>query len=170
MSGHLHKLDHGQRKFIPGLLIVLFGLLNIGMLPVLHSLPFSFGLAEIAIFYWSLLRPSRVHYGMLFILGLVTDAVLGGMFGVHALSFMLVRLLSARIRHFIPHNHSFFPLLGFALVYGVSCALSFLFARYFGNSYITPAPVIAGWLATVGIYPLVVLLFKRIFRALTGKR
>ena len=170
MNGHLHKLDHGQRKYIPSIVIVCFGILNVAMLPVLHMLPFSFGLAEIAIFYWALLRPVRVPYPMLFVMGLATDAVLGGSFGLHAVSFMLVRLLAARIRSFIPPHHPFFPVLGFALVYGICCVFSYLISFYYGAANIAPGPVMAGWLATVGVYPLAGMLFKRIFRAITGKR
>ena len=39
MNGHLHKLDHGQRKYIPSIVIVCFGILNVAMLPVLHMPP-----------------------------------------------------------------------------------------------------------------------------------
>lgn len=170
MNANLHKFEKGQRRLIPTFIIVCFAFLNVASLPLLHKLPFSFGLAEAAIFYWALLHPVLVPYWLLFLVGIMTDSVTGGAFGLHAISFMLVRLLTARVRPFIPRHNLPLCVLGFAVVYGIACTVSLLFIAYLSPAVVQASPVIASWVASVGIYPVLALFFHRIFRAITSKR
>lgn len=170
MNAHLHKFEKGQRRLIPTLIIVCFAFLNVAALPLLQKLPFSFGLAEAAIFYWALLHPVLVPYWLLFLVGMLMDSVTGGMFGLHAVSFMLIRLLTARARLLIPRHNLPLCTLGFAIVYGVACCISLLIVAYFSPATMTAAPVIAGWVASVGIFPILALFFHRIFRAIISRK
>jgi len=60
---------------------------------------FSFNIAHILIFYWTLKSPRYLNYGSIFLAGLVNDVVVGLPIGVSSFCYLLICAVTAYLRN-----------------------------------------------------------------------
>lgn len=112
-ASYLEFFQKNAFKISPYFLMFVFFILEF------VSIPFSGGLKApfflMAIYYWSIHRPSLIPVWFCFACGLVIDLG-GGVVGVNALMFVLFRWLILRQRRFLMGQPFLSLVLGFAIV------------------------------------------------------
>ena len=81
------------------LLLLLISVLNEFDFNYLEVTFFSFNFPYILIFYWSLKKTESLGYGLIFIAGLINDAVVGFPLGISSLAYLLICGFSAYLRN-----------------------------------------------------------------------
>lgn len=150
------------RRIIPPLCIALATLLHFARLPIVEWLVAAPALDLIAIYYWTLARPNRVPYWLLFILGMIADSLSTTPLGVHALLYLGGHLL-ARIIQRRMESPTILSMWG---VFAVWLSL-LLVAEWLliGWQYETLPPVGSmpmQWMISIFLYPLLHLFFDRV--------
>ncbi len=167
MSGSSwQNLDTTARNITPSLLLLF--LVVLGQLP--FSLPGDSAVTPyfvlMAVFYWGLHRPDLLPASVVFLVGLLQDALEGEPFGVNA--FVLIAVywfVVSQQRHF--GDRSFLVLwLVFALVALVAEALRWLLVSTLTTTLIAPSPVAFEYLMTVALYPVLTVAFALAQKAL----
>ncbi len=167
MSGSSwQNFDVTARNITPSLLLLF--LVVLGQLP--FSLPGDSAVTPyfvlMAVFYWGLHRPDLLPASVVFLVGLVQDALEGEPFGVNA--FVLIAVywfVASQQRHF--GDRSFMVLwLVFALVALVAEALRWLLVSTLTTTMIAPWPVTFEYLMTVALYPVLTVAFVLAQKAL----
>lgn len=153
------SFDNVARSSMPSLLLLF--LVVLGQLP--FSLPGDSAVTPffvlMAVFYWGLHRPDLLPAGVVFLIGLVQDALDGEPFGVNA--FVLIAMywfvVSSR-RHFA--GRPFMVLwLVFALAALAAEALRWLLVSVLTTTLIGPWSVTFEYLITVALYPVLTVAF-----------
>lgn len=153
------NFDIVARSSTPSLLLLF--LVILGQLP--FSLPGDSAVTPffvlMAVFYWGLHRPDLVPAIVVFLVGLLQDALQGEPFGVNA--FVLIAVywfVASQQRHF--GGRPFLVLwLVFALVALVAEALRWLLVSVLTTTLIAPWPVTFEYLMTVALYPVLTIAF-----------
>ena len=81
------------------LLLLLISVLNEFDFNYLEVTFFSFNFPYILIFYWSLKKTESLGYGLIFIAGLINDAVVGFPIGISSLAYLLICGFAAYLRN-----------------------------------------------------------------------
>jgi len=81
------------------LLLLLISALNEFDFNYLEVTFFSFNFPYILIFYWSLKKTESLGYGLIFIAGLINDAVVGFPIGISSLAYLLICGFAAYLRN-----------------------------------------------------------------------
>lgn len=163
------KFGFGLRQTIPVLTTLLFIILGIlsWPIPYVGSITPSIGLASI--YYWSMYRPDLMRTYMVFLLGLLSDALNYMPLGLTALVFVAVHQLSFSQRRFFVGQ--FFPMLwsGFALVALLAAFVQWLFLSLINDYQMSVAPVFIQTLLTIILFPLPAWVLNKIQKTfLTG--
>jgi rod shape-determining protein MreD len=154
-----HRLDTLARHLTPFGLTLL--LLIAEMVP-LH-VP---GLAEIApllplaaIYHWTIYRPDLMPAPVVFLLGLLHDALTGLPLGASTLAFLLVHGIVLTQRRFFIGKSFAIHWLGFAMVGAVAMLLLWLTASALNGTLIQLRSGFFQYLSTVGWFPVLSWLF-----------
>jgi rod shape-determining protein MreD len=160
MSGSSwNNIDSVARNVTPSLLLL--------FLVVLGQLPFSMPgdsavtpyFVLMAVFYWGLHRPDLLPAVVVFMVGLLQDALEGEPFGVNA--FVLIAVywfVASQQRHF--GDRSFLMLwLLFALVALVAETMRWLLVSLLTTTMIAPWPITFEMLMTIALYPVLTIAF-----------
>ncbi|MDH5556332.1 MAG: rod shape-determining protein MreD [Alphaproteobacteria bacterium] len=161
-----HNLDTVARNAAPTLLLLF--LVILGQLP--FSLPGDSAVTPyfvlMAVFYWGLHRPDLLPAAVVFVVGLLQDALEGEPFGVNA--FVLIAVywfVSSQQRHFGER-----PFLVLWLIFGLiglaAETLRWLLVAVLTTTMLTPWSVAFEYLMTVALYPLLTIAFALAQRAL----
>lgn len=149
-------LQSFTRHAIPPLICALFLLLGFACsaMPGLSGIPPLLGL--IAIYYWCVHRPDLLPLWLIFLLGLLTDAILRLPFGVSVLSYLVVdRLVQSQRPIFI--DQSYLTLwLGCAVVVAMVQLLQWLVLAAMTQTFAPIMPLIMQGGITLCLFPLVV--------------
>jgi rod shape-determining protein MreD len=160
MSGSSwNSFDTIARNSTPSLLLIF--LVVLGQLP--FSLPGDSAVTPyfvlMAVFYWGLHRPNLLPAVVVFLVGLLQDALEGEPFGVNA--FVLIAVywfVASQQRHL--GGRSFLVLwLVFAAVGLVAESLRWLLVSTLTTTLITPWSVTFEYLMTVALYPVLTIAF-----------
>ncbi len=81
------------------ILLLIISVLNEFDFNYLNLKYFSFNFPFILIYYWSLKRSGSLGYGLIFLSGLINDAVVGLPIGISALAYLLICGFSAYLRN-----------------------------------------------------------------------
>ena len=120
----------------------------------------------IAIYYWSIYRPTLLVPLYVFALGIIFDLLLNYPVGLHALLFVAVQCLLRDQRLFFIGQPYVIVWMSFALTCFVVMSLEWaLFSLIIGTVYSFNL-VLLGTLTSMMIFPLVTLLFNLIYRTL----
>lgn len=132
---------------------------------------YAFALTEIlpplpllAIFYWGLARPGKIGLPLVFVLGLVQDALLTTPFGSTAMLWLLFRYLVMRQRKDIAEEGFVATWAACAGLLLVALALQWLLMCYYFRGPMPVLPVFMQWLLGVLCYPAMHALFHRVER------
>ena len=102
------------------LIVLFFSVLNEADINYLNINYFSINFPFILIFYWSLKRPENLGYGLVFLVGIINDIVVGLPIGLSSIDYLLVCGFAAYLSNMTlrPHivNDWIFFLLTLAIV------------------------------------------------------
>lgn len=167
MSGSSwHNFDTVARNAAPSLLLLF--LVVLGQLP--FSLPGDSAVTPyfvlMAVFYWGLHRPDLLPATVVFLVGLLQDALEGEPFGVNA--FVLIAVywfVASQQRHF--GERSFLVLwLIFGLVGLAAETLRWILVAVLTTTLIAPWSITFEYLMTVALYPVLTVAFVLAQKAL----
>ncbi len=105
------------------------------------------------VFYWSIYRPSLLPSAVVFVIGLVQDALVGVPFGVNALVLVLVQGVVTSQRRFF-HGKSFVVVWwAFLLVAWCAGTLSWVLMMVLNQALMDPTAGVFQAALTVALYP-----------------
>jgi rod shape-determining protein MreD len=155
------RLDSFARRLTPfGLTLILV----VASQTPLHMPEFARvvpALGMISIYHWAIHRPRLLPGWAVFVLGLVQDTLSGTALGLNVLLFLTVYgLVLYQQRFFI--GRSFFILwMGFALVSSFAFFEGWFLMSLFNLTVLDPGSMVAQYLLTFGVFPVVVWCFMR---------
>jgi rod shape-determining protein MreD len=160
MSGSSwNNIDSAARNITPSLLLIF--LVVLGQLP--FSLPGDSAVTPyfvlMAVFYWGLHRPDLLPAGVVFVVGLLQDALEGEPFGVNAFVLIAVYWFVASQQRHIGERSFMVLWLVFALVALVAETMRWLLVCLLTATLIAPWPVTFEFLMTVALYPVLTIAF-----------
>ena len=153
----LHRLDRWAYALAPAFVILVLMLAS--LVPL--RLPFLPSVATLlplmAVFHFSLHRPTAVPPPALLLFGLLFDLLQygpGAPLGVSALQFLLVwRVVSASRKYLLEVSFAFIWLL-YALIVGAAMVLAWLLTALFAVSLIDPWPALLQYVVSLFLYPI----------------
>lgn len=121
-------------------------------------------LTVITLLFWTIYQPQKIFYWLVFLLGLLTDADTGAVFGQHAFSFCLVVFLTEMMRVRLQWLSPFGQAITLAPIFFVIPMLKVVESFCFGNPMVRGdwfiASVVsiaiwpfAGWILSRQFYP-----------------
>ncbi|MEM6811164.1 MAG: rod shape-determining protein MreD [Pseudomonadota bacterium] len=159
------KLDWSWRiLLVQSLILVLFllGFLNIPISFVEFKILFFF----MALFYWSVYRPSLFSGIFLFFLGFLQDIIIGYPIGLHAVFYITFYFILKAQRTFIMAQTYFVQWLIFSLSVIFLLACEWIFFSLISLQFFGFEPLLWSFVFTICIYPFMVLLFIPIHKLL----
>jgi len=153
----LHRLDRWAYALAPAFVILVLMLAS--LIPL--RLPFLPSVATLlplmAVFHFSLHRPSAVPPSALLLFGLLFDLLQygpGAPLGVSALQFLLIwRVVSSSRKYLLEVSFAFVWLL-YALIVAAAMALAWLLTALFSLSLIDPWPALLQYVVSIFLYPI----------------
>ncbi len=170
MASSAYRRDDARSLIaLPSFLLVMLSLLSLTPVPFGASAAMpSFGL--IAVFFWGLLRPDLLPAWVLFLAGVMLDALLGLPLGIHALLFLVMRAAQGKAAKWFARRSVWvywggFMLfsLGFWLAYWLALQQAFDRALPAGHA-------LQQWIVTGLAYPLLHMAFIRVLAILPARR
>jgi rod shape-determining protein MreD len=160
------RITNMVRLAVPQILLALLVLLNFVSLPVPYVGAVKPHLVLMAIYYWSIYRPTLVPPALCFGIGIVMDILAGEPLGINALILVVVQLVVRGQRRFLMSQPYTTTWLGFAVV-AVLAAL----AQWglFGLAHMQWPPLLPAMgavLVSIFLFPFLSLLFVTIHRIL----
>lgn len=119
----------------------------------------------IAVYYWTVHRPDFMPPAGAFAVGLVTDLILGGPFGLNAFVLTLTQAVVLMNRKALAGESFLLVWLGFAAMALIAGAALWLGASLFWSTLLSPRALLAQLAVTIAIYPMAAQFF-----ALTQRR
>jgi rod shape-determining protein MreD len=93
--------ENGLRLLVPMALLAVLFLLSVTALPVPHAGPVKPAFILMAVYYWSIFRPTLMPPSLCFFTGLLLDIMSGLPLGVNAIIFTLVQWIVRDQRRFL---------------------------------------------------------------------
>lgn len=160
------KLEYLSRMAIPALCTLMLYLLGLIPLSIPGLNEFVPDVCLISIYYWSIFRPGAMPFWFVFLLGILRDSLFGFALGISSLLFIFFRLLVLSQQPHLVKESFWTTWIGFALVTAPVLFCYWLLASAYGKAFITAIPLLMQWVFTVGLYPLLYILFNSIYRFL----
>lgn len=150
-------LENGFRLLVPVALLGLLFLLNVTALPLPIVGPVKPALILMAVYYWSIYRPTLMPPFLCFLIGLTLDIVSYLPLGVNAIVFTLVQLIVRDQRKFLMGQAYITIWAVFAFVaFGATMVQWLLYGWV--NGHLAPAiPVLISVAATILLFPVITL-------------
>ncbi len=115
-EGLLSRLELFAKLSVPYALMLALFLIGFVSLPQPFSLLVNAPLWLMALYYWSLFRPTLLPHMIVFLSGLCVDLLSGYPVGLHALLFLMIRLFVSSQRRFLIGQTFMMIWLGFGIV------------------------------------------------------
>lgn len=118
-------------------------------------------LALIGVYHWTAYRPDLMPAPAVFAIGLFQDTVGGGPLGLYAAVFLLVHVgIVSQARFFV--GRGFVVLwFGFAVMTAGTSLIAWVATMLFNTALLDPRALVYQYLLTLGVYPVLTLLFLR---------
>ncbi len=116
VSTFSERLEHGARTILPYSLMLLLLLLNSVSVPYVMSGDVKAPLFLMAIYYWSIYRPTLIPPWVAFAAGIATDLLGGLPVGLNACVFVLAQWIVSDQRRFLMGQSFFMIWLGFLVL------------------------------------------------------
>lgn len=120
----------------------------------------------IAIYHWTIYRPTLLHPILIFGIGFIFDLILAWNLGLHSILFLLVQWIIGKQRLFLLGQTYLVVWIGFALTCLSVIAFEWLFFSAVAGSWQAGISPLVSCIATILLYPLVSLLFISVQRLL----
>lgn len=162
------KIDHFARMLLPGictLLLLILSLLQIGLAGLAR---FPIEVCLIAIYYWTVFRPTAMPFWFVFVLGVIRDSLMGGALGISSLTYLLFRLIVLTQQRMRMNDTFWATWLGFGMVMVPALTFHWLLASAFARQLLPVGDLLMQWIFTFGFYPLLHILFNALYSFLPG--
>lgn len=147
--------------FVIGVICVFFSFVPVGRIFGTSVMP---AFALMAIYYWAVVRPEMFPVYAVFLVGLLSDLLSGGPFGLWAFIYVLTYAVVLTQR-FLAVNAPFSVFwFGFLLAAAFAGLTSWIVASLIHGVFISVRPIFMHMLATVLVFPVLAFLFGRIER------
>ncbi len=154
-----HSVDNAARTATPSLLTLALAI--VGQLP--FSLPGQAGVTPyfvlMAVYYWALHRPDLLPGLVVFLLGLLQDALEGEPFGVNAFVLVAVYWFVISQQRFFRGKHFLVVWSGFAVAALMAGLARWLLVSLLMGRLIAPWALTFEFFLTVALYPVLTLAF-----------
>ena len=149
----IQKLDLAARTVAPAGLTVL--LVFLGAVPVHLA---AFGPVAplydlIAIYYWAVYRADLMPFSVVFLVGLLHDAIVGAPLGIHSFIFLVSAWVAFSQRRFLAGKSFLVLWSGFMVVAGLAMVLEWLAFSAFFATLMPAAPILFRTLLTSALFP-----------------
>lgn len=124
----------------------------------------------IAAYYWGLFREQLMPYWFLFVLGLLQDALMGLPLGASSLVFLMFRMLVVTQKRLIARETFWGLWVGFLLMSLIAFAGYWLVLSLYHDAWLPLRASMMQWLLTAASYPLIHVLFTRLYRLLPKEK
>ncbi len=135
---------------------------SIVFLIILLAIPLPMGvdvapmLPMVAVYYWAIYRPDLLPSWVVFLLGVLFDALYGTPLGVNTLIFLLVYGVAASQRRFFIGKSFLVSWWAFCLLAAAVSLLSWLIIVAINRHILPFWPLVIQYILTVGLFPLLV--------------
>lgn len=119
-----------------------------------------------AVYYWTIFRPTLLHPVILFFIGIIFDLVAGFPLGIHAVLFLLTQWVINTQRLFFMGQTYLVVWIGFALTCLSVLIIEWFFFSALAMHWINIKPVISSFIVTILLFPVITLLFISVQRLL----
>lgn len=119
----------------------------------------------LAVYYWSVFQPQRVHPMLLFMLGLLSDIVTGAPLGIHPLMLLLVRSIVLSQRRLFLAQQFLFVWLGMFVTALFGYAIIWISLQIISDGPVSVNVMLVPIVSTVLLYPLWHWLCDRLYKA-----
>lgn len=148
------RFDRFGRNLLPLLLTLGLILLSAVPLPIPGYALVVPLFSLCSVYYWSVNRPHALPPAVIFLLGLIQDALTGTPFGLHAVMLLLTYGMVVGQRRFFVSQPFGVIWWGFMLVAMIAIAAAWLLASIVAWDIVRPGPAAFQFLLTLAIYPL----------------
>jgi rod shape-determining protein MreD len=145
-------LDARLRRLLPCATLLVAVLLD--LLPLPTTGPASAFLALGVVYYWSLYRPELLPMPVVFLLGVIYDAVAGLPLGLSSLILLLVRAVMAAHQRFFASCPLLVVWAGFLVVAPLAAALRWFVSCLWWGWLFTPQPILVELGFGLALFPL----------------
>lgn len=161
-----HSLDIAARNATPSLLTLALALL--GQLPFTMPAqsPVTPYFVLMAVYYWGLHRPDLLPGLVVFLLGLLQDALGGEPFGVNAFVLVATYWFVVSQQRFFKGKHFMVVWWGFAVAALMAALLRWFLVSALMGTLLTPSALAFEYLLTVALYPVLTLAFTLAHKSL----
>lgn len=165
-DGLFERMDHAARVTAPVATTLVLVLVSIvpGVLPGMSTV--APNLPLMAVFYWSVYRPDLMPFGVVFLMGLLSDVLTGAPLGLGALTLLLAAWMVSSQRRFLLRRPFFIQWIGFCLVAAAALMVEWAAACLWATAWIDPHPQAFRTLLTAAIFPVPGWAFIQIHRLL----
>jgi rod shape-determining protein MreD len=158
--------ENGLRLLMPGLLLMILFMLSVTALPLPHVGPIKPALLLMAVYYWSIYRPTMMPPWLCFVTGLLLDLLTGLPPGVNAVIFTLVQWIVRDQRKFLMGQPYITIWAVFILVAGLSGLAQWMLYGLVNMHWAPILPVVISLAATIFLFPAVTLFLIMVHRVL----
>jgi len=145
--------------FAVALVLVFLSFLPVGRIFGSSAMP---ALAFVAVYYWAVVRPELLPPMAVFAIGLIFDLLSAGPIGLWAFVYLFAYALTVTQRFFLINAPFSIFWGGFAVVAGIAGIIAWAAASLFFSEALAVGPILWHMVATVLLFPLVVLVLARI--------
>lgn len=154
-SGLWHRMDLLARQLTPAILTLALVILNAVPLHVPGLSRIAPLLPLMAIYHWAIFRPKLLPAWVVFVIGVLQDALSGTPVGVNALVFVAVYGAVLSQKKFFTGKSFAILWLGFALIAAGAMALSWVAVSVLSVALVEARAVVFQYLLTFGLFPAV---------------
>lgn len=154
LEAYGNKFGQIVRNLLPFETSLVFIILSVLVWPIPYVGAISPSLGLIAIFYWSVYRPDLLRPLVVFLLGMLNDAINGLPLGLSAALFLGVHQLAYMHRRFFVGQIFYVLWFGFAVLAFLSMVVSWAVVSVYNGRILTLMPVLLQFAITVVIFPL----------------
>ena len=155
------RLDLWARNSTPFGIAVLLVILNVVPTSIPDFAAVTPTLALIAVYHWAIYRPNLLPASVVFLIGVLQDALMGLPMGVSALVFLTVYGVVLSQRRFFAGKSFAIVWFGFTLVAAGAAVESWLLVSAFNTAFLNPEAALYQYVVTVGVFPILAWGFLR---------
>ncbi|MFH1159041.1 MAG: rod shape-determining protein MreD [Pseudomonadota bacterium] len=152
-------------------------LLTVFVLFILSAFPFEIAhLGEVrpffmlmAVYYWTILRPSLLPPPATFVIGIILDLLFNWPFGMNAVVLVTAQALTLRQRKFLLGQLFLVIWAGFALMALMAGAAQWMLFALFNMTLISVKPMLVSSVLSALLFPLMVLPLMMLHKALAAR-
>jgi rod shape-determining protein MreD len=149
----IQKLDLAARKMTPAVVTIMLVLLGAIPLQLADFGPVAPLYVLMAVYYWAVHRPDLMPFSVVFLVGLLHDAITGAPLGIHSFIFLVSAWLAYSQRRFFVGKPFIFLWNGFLVICALAMVVEWLAFSAFFATVMPMTPIAFRALLTGALFP-----------------